>query len=139
MKFWDSSAVIPLLVFEAETEERERQFRASDAIVVWWGTRIEIRSALHRRRREGALGQLEHEQAQRRLEMLTLGWSEVEPQEMVRERAERLLGAHPLRSADALQLAAALIACSERTAGATFHTADVKLAKAAAAEGFTVE
>jgi hypothetical protein len=46
---------------------------------------------------------------------------------------------HPLRAADAMQLAAALVAFKERTAGNRFLTADLRLAKAASLEGFAVE
>jgi len=65
-------------------------------------------------------------------------WSEVQPIEKVRETAERLLGVHKLRAADALQLAAALVWCNQRPRGRTFIAADGDLARAAEAEGFTV-
>lgn len=42
------------------------------------------------------------------------------------------------RSADALQLGAALVACEERPAGIGLVTLDTQLASAAAREGFTV-
>jgi len=56
----------------------------------------------------------------------------------VRDRADRLLGVHPLRAAAALQLAAALVLTQERPTGWLFVTADVRLAAVAAAEGFEV-
>jgi predicted nucleic acid-binding protein len=64
---------------------------------------------------------------------------EVQPTSAVRARALRLLRVHPLRAADAFQLGAALTAFKEATAGNVFLTADVRLAKAAALEGFEVE
>jgi len=50
-----------------------------------------------------------------------------------------LLGLHPLRAADALQLAAALEACEHQPKGFVFITADRRLADAAKETGFTVE
>jgi hypothetical protein len=56
----------------------------------------------------------------------------------VDRRARRLLAAHPLRAADALQLAAALVACDERSDMLAFVTLDDRLAKAARRGGFVV-
>jgi len=50
----------------------------------------------------------------------------------------RLLRIHPLRAADAFQLAAALVACEERPAGFSFLTGDERLGEAAENEGFAL-
>jgi uncharacterized protein len=63
---------------------------------------------------------------------------EVTPSEDVRERAERLLGVHALRAADALQLAAALIWARERPARLEFVCLDGRLRGIAWREGFAV-
>jgi predicted nucleic acid-binding protein len=63
---------------------------------------------------------------------------EVSPAEELRDRAMRLLDLHPLSAADALQLAAALDWCGERTAGAGFVCLDQRLRAAATLEGFDV-
>jgi len=55
-----------------------------------------------------------------------------------RIRAERLLGLHPLRAADALQLGAALTFFGDVPRGRVFLTRDRQLATAAAREGFAV-
>jgi hypothetical protein len=47
------------------------------------------------------------------LAALERAWSEVIPVERVRERARRLLETHPLRAADSLQLAPALLTSEE--------------------------
>ena len=62
----------------------------------------------------------------------------VAPTDDLRRRAGRLLSVHPLRAADALQLAAALIWCEEQPHGEVFVTLDVRLGEAAAAEGFVI-
>lgn len=69
---------------------------------------------------------------------ITAQWTEVAPTIEVRDRAIRLLRVHPLRAADAFQLAVALIFCREKPQHLTFLTADQRLGAAAAAEGFAV-
>jgi uncharacterized protein len=138
VNFWDSSAITPLLVDEADSGLRETQLTEDPVILVWYGTLVEIHSALSRRKREGSIMQADGLHAEMRLEKLRSTWAEVEPGRRVRDRAIRLLRVHPLRAADAFQLAAALVACAEQTTGFGFFTADVRLREAAAAEGFRV-
>ena len=139
MRFWDSSAVVPLLVGEPATAERERQLRADPAMLVWWGTPVECASALQRLVRDGAMRAADARAAEARLRLLERRWAEVEPMPSVRVQAERLLRLHPLRAADALQLAAALVACQHDPGTLPFQTADERLAAAARREGFPVE
>ena len=61
-----------------------------------------------------------------------------DPGGKLRERARRLLEIHPLRAADSLQLAAALIACEENPQSLFFVTLDRRLKDAAEKEGFGV-
>lgn len=136
VNFWDTSALAPLLVREADSGIREAELLSGGVIVIWWGTRVELRSALERRRREGDLPQVSYEAALQRLRLLIGQSFIVEPSEFCLERAERLLALHPLRAADSFQLAAALLACREHTEGAEFHCADKRLCEAAAREGF---
>jgi len=77
-------------------------------------------------------------QAREALTTLAEGWSEIQPPELVRHRAEGLLMIHSLRAADALQLAAALLWAEEATLGAEFVCLDQYLRDAAFKEGFTV-
>jgi hypothetical protein len=49
MKFWDSAAIAPLLVEEADTLTRETQLRLDREILVWYGTLAELESAICRR------------------------------------------------------------------------------------------
>jgi len=136
--FWDSSAVVPLLVGEAGTAAREAQIRADPVMLVWWGTPVECASALQRLAREGGLTAAGVRASEVRLRLLEDHWVEVEPTAAVRRQAERLLRLHPLRAAGALQLAAALVACHHEPTTLVFQTADTRLADAARREGFTV-
>jgi predicted nucleic acid-binding protein len=136
MNFWDSSAVMPLLVAENDSALRESQLRAAPDLLVWYGTQAEIESAICRRLREASLDAAEAARARARLQVLANSWLEVQPTPSVRARAIRLLRVHPLRAADAFQLAAALTAFNETTTGNIFLTADLRLAAAASLEGF---
>lgn len=138
MNFWDTSAIVPLLVREADTGLRETQLKNSAGVIAWWATRIECASALCRGEREGDLSPEAFEAAMVRLEALGQQWQVVSPSQVILSRAERLLRVHPIRSADALQLAAALVATREEPALCSFHVADIRLAVAARKEGFTV-
>jgi len=138
VKFWDSSAIIPLCLKEQLSETVKSLIKADEDIVVWWITRVECLSALSRRRREGALSTDAELKAKAILSALSAEWSEVQPSELVRLRAERLLAIHSLRSADAFQLAAALIWAQENPQGHEIVCLDQVLREAAHREGFTV-
>jgi hypothetical protein len=60
------------------------------------------------------------------------------PSERVRALAEELPDEYGVRSADALQLAAALVWCRERPKRRAFVCFEEKLARAAAEAGFVV-
>ena len=87
---------------------------------------------------EGFFPSSMEEEARAALTALAGEWSEVQPSDLVRQRAERLLMVHSLRAADSLQLAAALIWTEGATAGAEFVCLDQNLKEAALKEGFTV-
>ena len=105
MRFWDSSAIAPLLVEETASRPREAQLHEDAEILVWYGTWTELESAICRRERETSIGPEQAAMARTRLSVLTRAWLEVQPTSWVRERAIRLLRVHPLRAADAMQLA----------------------------------
>jgi len=138
MRFWDSSAIIPLCLKEPATEGIKNLAKTDEDIVVWWTTRVECMSALARRYREGTLPIHAEQKAKVVLSALAGEWSEVQPSELVRQRAERLLMLHPLRAADALQLAAALLWTEGSAMGSQFVCLDQNLREAAVREGFTV-
>ncbi len=138
MRFWDSSAVVPLLVSEAATLIVQRELEGDPEVIAWWGTELECVSALARREREGKLEAASIVDALDRLDALSLAWREIQPVGRVRQIAVRLLRVHPLRAPDALQLAAALVAAEDQPASLPFVTLDDRLAQAAEREGFTV-
>ncbi len=105
---------------------------------VWWATRTECLSGLHRRARAGELDGAQFETARRRLLRFDQAAALLVPSEAIRSRADRLLGVHPLRAADAMQLAALLAAAEDRPADLPFVTLDDRLAEAARREGFSI-
>jgi predicted nucleic acid-binding protein len=135
MIFWDSSALVALLVTEGESAMRHSQLQADSTLAVWWATSVECESALQRRLREGALTPTDARLARERLTELSMAWHEVNPTPAVRTLALRLLRTHPLRAADALQLAAALALDQAVGTGLRFACADARLLFAAEAEG----
>ena len=97
---------------------------------------MECASALARLERDALLDRKDAALAFDRLKQLADAWHEVEPSEILRENALRFLRVHPLRAADALQLAAAFVAAERRPSSLEVVTLDGRLADAARKEGF---
>jgi uncharacterized protein len=138
VKFWDASAIVPLLVNESSTRRLQTLAAAESTMLVWWGSEVECVSALARLEREAALDATAMTLALGRLRQFATGWHEVDPSDAIREAAARFLRVHPLRAADALQLAAAFLAAERRPSFLEIVTLDDRLATAARKEGFTV-
>lgn len=136
MTFWDSSAIVPLLMAEAATRSVQGLARRDPNMLVWWSTPVECASAISRLECEGALQPPAVIDALDRLKRLAAGWHEIDPSDVIRETAVRFLRVHPLRAADALQLAAAFAAAERRPSSLAIITLDERLAAAARKEGF---
>lgn len=134
-----SPALVPLLAHEAATSRTSALYAADPDVVVWWATRVECASAISRLEREGGFTTESVAEAFRRLDAMAPSWIEIEPTDEIRETARRYLRVHPLRSADALQLAAAFVAAERRPPTLAFLTLDDRLRAAAAKEGFLVD
>ncbi|MGH7311749.1 MAG: type II toxin-antitoxin system VapC family toxin [Candidatus Rokuibacteriota bacterium] len=138
MRFWDSSALVPLLV-EQEASSRVAAWVAADeAIVLWTLTPVEVVSALRRLVREKALDEEVARLAEARTEEIVRAGHVVIDVEPVKSLATRLLRLHPLGPFDALQLGAALQWAEGYPQGRTLHTLNSRLALAAQREGFLV-
>jgi uncharacterized protein len=135
--FWDSSALVPMFAEQPASRWADALARVWD-VTVWWATPVEISSAIARLQREKTLS-VEKSRAAMSLVYAARGqWQEIVPTDAVRGEAQRLLAIHPLRAADSLQLAAAMVWCRDRPKGRTFLCADSKLADAAEKIGFAV-
>lgn len=135
MRFWDSSAVLPMLINEATTSNVRQLLKADPAMAVWWGTIVECSSGISRLRREDRISITEESAALELLDAVGASWVEILPGESVRSSARRLLRVHSLRAADAFHLAAAL-ECSRSANVTEFVSFDERLADAARLEGF---
>src|SRR4051812_6878996 len=107
-------------------------------MLVWWATPVECVSAISRLERSGDLASDRAFAAIERLDALAEGWHEIQPVEAARVAARRLLRVHALRAADALQLAAAVIASEGNAASLELVTLDDRLIDAARREGIVV-
>ena len=138
MNFWDTSALVALSVEEPHRQAALRVLEADEQIVVWWGTAIEYVAAVSRRERDGSLQTDDVAAHLGRLNALSQVWYEVQPSRRVKTVAQRLLRVHPLRAADSLQLAAALVAAEDEPASLGFVCFDTRLNQAASREGFAI-
>jgi predicted nucleic acid-binding protein len=135
--FWDASALVPLCVQEVTTDQVRRHLRRF-APVVWWGSVVEVHSAISRLHREAAIAPSERDGALARLSLLGQGWREILPDDALRNLAGTLLDTYSLRAPDSLQLASALIWCQRRPKEKTFVCGDKRLSDAAKSAGFAV-
>ena len=138
MRFWDSSAIVPLLIGESSSDHLLSLYRSDTVVLAWWGSSIECASAISRLEREGDIEPAAATQAFKRLQEFRDGWQEIQPIEFLRKQALRLLRVHPLKAADALQLAAAITATRNHSIPLDFVCLDTRLATAAEREGFQV-
>jgi len=138
VRFWDASALFPLLVEEGGSADARALLKADENVYVWWGTPVECASGLARRLREGELDPDRHQGAIKALAIAMRGWRPVAPSEAVRVDAMRFARLHALRAGDALQLAAAVSWAQRAPGGLEVVCRDRRLREAALIEGFTV-
>jgi predicted nucleic acid-binding protein len=129
---------VPLLVAEPTSGVVESVLAQDPLMLVWWATEVECASAIARLEREDRMSEKAILLALRRLDALAPHWHEVQPVQSIRATARRLLRTHGLRAADALQLAAAIIATEGNPASLDVVTHDDRLTDAARREGFNV-
>jgi predicted nucleic acid-binding protein len=138
VRFWDTSAIVRLLVAESSSAAIMREYELDPEVIAWWATAAECVSALARLERDDSITAPSMAEGLRRLDGLVRAWREVQPVTAVRTTAIRLLRVHPLRTADALQLGAAIVAAENHPASLQIVTLDERLAQAAEREGFAV-
>jgi uncharacterized protein len=138
VRFWDSSALVLLLVTDVASKVVLHELEEDPEVLTWWATEVECASAVCRLEREGVLSPDGSAQAMARLNELVRSWQVIQPVPRLRAVAVRLLRTHPLRAADAFQLAAALEASEQEPHTLPLVTLDERLARAAAREGFPV-
>ena len=138
MRFWDASALVPLVLAEPASDVLRDRLREDADVLVWVWTLPEMVSGVERRFREGALTRKNRTEALSRIGELATTWDEVTSILAVRDIAVRLLARHPLRAADSGQLGAAILAAESAGSLTELVTLDDRLGQAAEIEGFTV-
>ncbi len=138
MRYWDASALVPLLVSEPESQQVRNWLEEDSRIVTWSWSSVELASAVERRFREGFLSRKQRRQCLDAFAALAKQWDEVIDLFATRSRALALLARHPLRAADAAQLGAALLVAEDNPAEREFVCLDERLALAAEKEGLRV-
>jgi predicted nucleic acid-binding protein len=138
VKFWDTSAIVPLLVEEPATAAIQQAYRDDPLVLVAWTTAAECASAIARAEHDDLIDEAAATAAFDRLDDLAGAWREVEPSHDVRAAARRLLRVHRLRAADAVQLGSAILASQHKPGSIALVTLDDRLAAVARREGFVV-
>lgn len=138
MRYWDASALVPLIVEESSTRALRSLVAEDTQIVTWAWSPVEIAGAVERRVRAGQLDRASRRSILGRLNELATRWDEVTDLMAVRRRAVGLLARHPLRAADAAQLGAALLVADLGMPELEFVCLDDTLSLAAEREGLAV-
>ena len=138
MRYWDASAVVPLLYREVSTGAAVALYEEDPTIITWWGTELECLSALCRRERSGDIPHDVLRIAITRLDDIRDSWQVIHPGEELLQLARRMLRVHPLSTGDALQLAAAVQSSEGRPQTLEFVCLDRQLLQAAQSEDFRV-
>jgi predicted nucleic acid-binding protein len=133
VRFWDSSALVPLLSDEPSTDAVYGLFGEDPDTIVACITPVEVTSAITR---QAGFNLDLLSLAERRYSVLDTTWRIVDDYVRVLEVAREVVFRHRLRSGDAIQLASALIASRNEPSTLPFVTTDLELAAAARAEGF---
>ena len=136
--FWDTSAIIPLCVFQGATPAARRIHIDLPTKIIWWGTVVEVRSSFARLKKAGELNESNFEIAAAKWQGIANRSRIVPPTSRLLEIASELPEDYGIRSLDAFQLAAALVWCSERPRNRPFVCADKRLGDAAGDAGFDV-
>lgn len=135
MRFWDSSALVPLVADEAKTDLLNELVGIDPVIVVSFITPIEVESAVWRKVRQ-MKDDLARQRSQHRLAQLRTAWSIVANFQMALDEARRMVARYGLRGADAIQLGCAIIGRPQKLL--PFVALDEDLKAAARAEGFPI-
>ena len=136
MRFWDSSAIVPLVIAEPQTSRMSELLAEDPDAYIWMLTPVEIASAIWRRLRESQENEIGRSAETLLVAAVSL-FEQVKAVSDVADVARVLIARHPLTAADALQLAAAIVAREHKPA-LQFVTLDNRLADAARAERFVV-
>ena len=133
MRFWDSSALVPLLSDEEKTDVVRALFQQDRNIVTAFITPVEVISAICRK---AGVNRDLRRSAMLRYAVLKANWTLVDDYEQLMISAHSIAAQRCLRTGDAIQLACAIRARPDKSL--PFVSFDEELLEAAAAEGFPI-
>ncbi len=134
--YFDASALAKRYVEEEHSSEVLRWLERSTPVVCRL-SEVEIAAALARRRREEVISRVERDRALAALDADLQAVHVIELSTLVFRAARAALLRHPLRAADAIQLAAALVLRERLQSPIAFLTFDGRLAAASEREGLS--
>jgi predicted nucleic acid-binding protein len=136
--YLDTSALLKLYARERGTAAVRAAVTRASVVATCRLTHVEARGALARKLREGELSPAEHQYLTSSLDGDWARLLVVEISEHLCREAVALVERHPLRAADALQLAAACTISRRVTEETVFLSFDDRLNSAAQADGLSV-
>ncbi len=138
MRYWDTSAIVPLVIDEPGSALARAWLAEDSELVIWGLTAVELTAAVERRAQEGHVGPADRRTLLHRFGQLCASANEVSDLLAVRSRATSVLARHALRAADAAQLGAALVVAEGDPTSLTMVCLDRPLADAAEREGLHI-
>lgn len=138
MNFWDTSALISLILGQNAAEEIDSIITLDNELTIWWGTELEASSAIVRLARGRHISEARNTHALQQTRNILKEAVEIPPTIELRNEAHRAVRIHALTAGDALQLAAALVWAEHNPRGLGFVCLDDRLREAAWREGFEV-
>src|ERR1700735_2874975 len=95
VRFWDASALVPTFLEEPATAEVQRWQSADPGVGIWMMTRVEVISAIARRKREQPERTVLWQRAIRDFQEAAPTWTEIFDAEAARFHAERIVVDYP--------------------------------------------
>lgn len=132
--FLDTSAFLKLYVAEEDSETIHSLVQSDVDVAVSSVSYVEMHSALARRWREGSIKSRDLARVTGAFEADWFQFSKIHVDDDILRKAGKLCLKHPLRSLDAIQLAAALFVSQNREEPFVFLTYDERLKAAARQE-----
>ena len=138
--YFDTSALVKLYVEEAGSDAvlQIAEDREKNQLVMLELSRIELRSAVRQRQRNGDIEEANAAAILRQFEQDSAAAYVIQLDTNVMQEAARLLDKHPIKGQEALQLAGCLVACTSVPPPVTLVCADSDLCDSARQEGFRV-
>jgi predicted nucleic acid-binding protein len=136
VRFWDTSALVPLVTKEEQTPRMQQVIESDRNVAVSFITPVELTSTIWRRGRR--FDQTLFRRSLFKIAEIEANWTMLDDFEPTIKLARQLITKYVLRTGDAIQLAAALLLVDEHPEELPFVTLDADLSRAARQEGFPV-